>query len=105
MKPLCTRRIALQLRTHHQRPILAARAETDQQQQQQQQNLTRRIAVPAAASVLIAAAGFVFLRKTLQDLAGPEAKKATLKALSAPEEAREGQVRLRLTKPASHTWF
>ena len=65
------------------------RAQTDQQESQA---VTRRVALPAAASVVIAAAGFVFVRNIFSDLAGPEGKKATLAALSAEEETREGKV-------------
>lgn len=67
-------------------------AQTGQQQQDKQQNITRRIAVPAAASVFIAAAGIVVVRNIFTNLAGPEGKKATLKALSSEEESREGKV-------------
>ena len=76
------------------KPCLRVSAQTEQQerQQQQQQNITRRIALPATASVLIAAAGVVVVRNIFTNLAGPEGKKATLKALSSEEESREGKV-------------
>lgn len=67
-------------------------AQTEQQQQEQKKNVTRRIALPAAASVFIAAAGVVVVRNIFTNLAGPEGKKATLKALSSEEESREGKV-------------
>ena len=74
------------------RTCLRVSAQTEQQERQQQQNITRRIALPATASVFIAAAGVVVVRNIFTNLAGPEGKKATLKALSSEEESREGKV-------------